>query len=97
MGRSQTIVAVYLSQQAFDARAKYTTWTETIDEAIAAIGTTPYPPGWETRPHTTLRPEKYDGCMLVDYPPFQYAYRFSAPDEIEIVVITLCFPHNVMM
>ena len=41
-----------------------------------------------------LKPDQYEGLIVVDYPPFQYAYQFDAPDEITIVAVTLCWPYS---
>ena len=97
MGETRTIITVYLSNQASQAYGRYVTWQDSIDRALETIAVDPYPPGWEEVPYTTLTPDRYDGCIVVDYAPFQYVYQFDSPDEITVVIITLCFPHSVMM
>lgn len=91
------MATVYLSDETSTTYNKYPTWHEAIDGALETIVVDPYPPGWENLPHTTLSPDQYDGCIVRDYPPFQYVYQFDSPDEITVLIITLCFPYNVTM
>ena len=72
-------------------------WQETFDLALEAIAGNPYPDGWDKTPHTTLRPDQIDGCIVRDYRPFQFVYQFDGPDEITVLLICLCFPYNVTM
>ncbi len=91
------MATVYLSDEASATYLKYKTWHEEIDRALETIGADPYPPGWDAIPHTTLASDRYDGCIVRDFPPFQYVYQFDAPDEITVLIITLCFPFNLTM
>jgi hypothetical protein len=97
MGRTLSIITVYLSPSALFAIQRYSTWGDNFDRALETIAVDPYPLGWDKVPHTTLRPEQYAGCIVRDFPPFQYVYQFDAPDEIVVLIITLCFPFSVTM
>lgn len=90
-------IKLFLSPQALDAIRRYETWQDSFDAALESIRTNPYPPDWDAIPHSTLKPDQYEGCIVQDYPPFQYVYQFDAPDEITVLVITLCFPYSVTM
>jgi hypothetical protein len=97
MGGDSPIIVISLSPQALDVTQRYSTWGDDFDEAFQTIAADPYPPGWDKIPETTLKPEQYAGCIIRDISPFQYVYQFDAPDEIVILIITLCFPYSVTM
>jgi hypothetical protein len=72
-------------------------WQETLERALAAIERDPYPDGWDKVPYTKLGADQIDGCIVHDYPPFQFVYQFDGPEEITVLLICLCFPHNIAM
>jgi hypothetical protein len=98
VGGSTAIIDVYLSYEASETTKKYETWQEAFDRAIDNIAIDPYPDGWvaSTAPDDD-DPEGYSACVVVDYPPFQYTYRFDTPIEITILTIRLCWPYSHMM
>jgi hypothetical protein len=91
------ITTVYLSQEAAASIERYPTWRENIDRALETIATDPYAPDWDQPPPSTLNLDLYDGCIVRDFPPFQYVYRFATEDEIEVLVVTLDFLRGAVM
>jgi len=91
------ITTVYLSHEAATSIERYPTWRENIDRALETIAADPYPPDWDQTPPSTLNLDLYGGCIIRDYPPFQYVYRFAAEDEIEVLVVTLDFLHGAVI